>query len=151
MRTNTTFKLRTACNTKVVICSNNSPLISTRNCTNQNAGGPATRWNDNNMRNNWLWVVQRVNCSRCYWCLPGGSGVKNPPANSGDTRDVALIPGRGRSPGGNGNPLQYSCLWNSMDRGAGWATVHGVAKSYITKQLSMHEIPFTNWSTGVGF
>ena len=45
--------------------------------------------------------------------------VKNPPANSGDTRDSGLIPGSGRSPGeGNGNPLQYSCLENSMDRGA---------------------------------
>ena len=44
--------------------------------------------------------------------------VKNPPANAGDTRDVGLIPGLGRSPGrGNGNPLQYSCLENLMDRG----------------------------------
>ena len=54
--------------------------------------------------------------------FPGGSVVKNPSANSGDTRDVGLIPGLGRSPGGgNGNPLQYSCLKNSMDRGAWWA------------------------------
>ena len=45
--------------------------------------------------------------------------VKNPPARTGDTRDVGLIPGSGRSPGeGNGNPLQYSCLENPMDRGA---------------------------------
>ena len=45
--------------------------------------------------------------------------VKNPPANAGDTRDAGLIPGSGRSPGGgNGNPLQYSCLGNPMDRGA---------------------------------
>ena len=44
--------------------------------------------------------------------------------------DIGLIPGVGRSPGkGNGNPLQYSCLGNPMDRGAWWATVHGVAKS----------------------
>ena len=56
--------------------------------------------------------------------------VKNPPANEGDTGDVGLIPGSGRSPGGaNSNPLQYSCLENPMDRGAWWATVHGVAKS----------------------
>ena len=56
--------------------------------------------------------------------------VKNLPANAGDIRDVGLIPGSGRSPGGgNGNPLQYSCLGNPMDRGAWWATVHGVAKS----------------------
>ena len=52
--------------------------------------------------------------------------VKNPPANAGD---VGLIPGFGRSPGeGNGNPLQYSCLRNPMDRGAWLATVHGVTK-----------------------
>ena len=52
--------------------------------------------------------------------------VKNLSASAGDT---GLIPGLGRSPGGgNGNPLQYSCLGNPVDRGAGWATVHGVAR-----------------------
>ena len=52
--------------------------------------------------------------------------VKNPPASSGDIRDICLILGSGRSPGGgHGNPLQYSCLENPMDRGAWWATVHG--------------------------
>ena len=56
----------------------------------------------------------------------GGSVVKNPPVNAGD---MGSIPGLGRSPGkGNGNPLQYSCLENSMDRGLWWATVHGVTK-----------------------
>ena len=56
--------------------------------------------------------------------------VKNLPVSTGDARDVGLIPGLGRYPGeGNGNPLQYSCLENSMDRGAWQATVHGVAKS----------------------
>ena len=51
--------------------------------------------------------------------------VKNPPANVGDTRDTGSIPGSGRSPGaGNGNPLQYSCLENAMDRGAWEATVY---------------------------
>ena len=56
--------------------------------------------------------------------------VKNPPATAGDARDPDLTPGWGRSPeGGNDNPLQYSCLGNPMDRGAWWATVHGVAKS----------------------
>ena len=54
--------------------------------------------------------------------------VKNPPASTGDIRDMGSIPGLGRSPGeGNGTPLQYSCLENPMDRGAWWATVHGVA------------------------
>ena len=59
----------------------------------------------------------------------GDSMVKNLPANAGDTGDVGSIPGWGRSPGErNGNPLQYSCLGNPMDRGAWWATAHGVAK-----------------------
>ena len=58
-----------------------------------------------------------------------GTVVKNLPADAGDTRDVGSIPGSGRSPGGgNGNPLQYSCLGNPMDRGAWWATVQGVLK-----------------------
>ena len=58
--------------------------------------------------------------------------VKTLPANAGDTGDVGSIPGSGRYPGiGNGNPLQYSCLENSMNRGAWWAAVHGVAKHHI--------------------
>ena len=62
--------------------------------------------------------------------FPGGSGVKNLPANAGDTRDAASIPGSGRSPGeGNGNPLQYSWLENLRDRRALRATVYGVAKN----------------------
>ena len=52
--------------------------------------------------------------------------TKNLPANVGDTRDAGFIPVSGRSPGeGHGNPLQYSCLENPMDRGAWWAAVHG--------------------------
>ena len=61
----------------------------------------------------------------------GGTVVKNPPASAGDTRDVGSIPGSGRSPGvGNGKPLQYACLENSMGRRTWWATVHGVSKSW---------------------
>ena len=57
--------------------------------------------------------------------------IKNLPANAGDARDVGSIPGLGRSSGeGNGNPLQYSCLGNPMDKGAWWARVHRVAKSW---------------------
>ena len=57
--------------------------------------------------------------------------VKNPSANVGDAREVGLISGSGRFPGGeNGNPLQYSCLGNSMDKGAWQATVHGAPKSW---------------------
>ena len=56
--------------------------------------------------------------------------VKNPPANAGDIRNLGSIPELGRPPEGeHGNPLQYSCLENPMERRAWWATVHGVAKS----------------------
>ena len=59
--------------------------------------------------------------------------VKNLSANAGDTRDTSSIPGSGRSPGvGNGNPLQYSCLENSIDRGNWRVTIHGTAKSLST-------------------
>ena len=62
--------------------------------------------------------------------FPDGSVIKNPPVNVGDVRDMGLIPGSGRSPGeGNGNPLQYSCQENPMDRAAWWATVHEVSES----------------------
>jgi len=55
---------------------------------------------------------------------------KNLPVNAGDVRDAILIPGLGRAPEvGNGNPFQYSCMENSMDRGAWWAAVQGVTKS----------------------
>ena len=61
--------------------------------------------------------------------FPGGTVVKNLPANTGDPRDAGSIPGSGRSPGvENGNLLQYSCLENSIDRGAWQAIVHGVTK-----------------------
>ena len=82
-------------------------------------------------------------------CLGGETfqvvlGVKNPPANAGDVRDVGSIPGSGRSPGeGNGNPLQYSCLENAMDGGAWWATVHGVTKS----RTRLSDFTFTNFQS----
>jgi len=58
--------------------------------------------------------------------------VKNPLANAGNIRDVRLIPGWGRCPGGgNGKPLQYSCLENLMDRRVWWATVHRVAETQL--------------------
>ena len=66
--------------------------------------------------------------------------VKNLPANAGNTGDKSSIPGSGRSPGGgNGDPLQYSCQDNPMDRGDWRATVHGATKeSDITEWLSRH-------------
>jgi len=61
--------------------------------------------------------------------FPGDSVVKNPPANAGDARDRGSVPGSERSPReGKGNPFQYSCLGNPMDRGAWQATVQGVSK-----------------------
>ena len=70
-------------------------------------------------------------------CFPGGSDVKTSPANAGNAGDEGSIPELGRHPrGGNGNPLQYSCLGNPMDRGAWQATV---MESQNQAQLSMHE------------
>ena len=66
--------------------------------------------------------------------------VKNLPAKAGDIKEVGLIPGSGRSPGGrHSNPFQYSCLKNPMDRGTWWATVHRITKSWTRlKRLIMH-------------
>ena len=70
----------------------------------------------------------------CMWGLPGGSVVKNLPANAAGK---GSIPGSGSSPReGNGNPCQYSCLGNPMDRGAQQATIHGVTESDMTEQLN---------------
>ena len=67
--------------------------------------------------------------------------VENPPANTGVAGDTGLIPELGRSPGrGNGNPLQYACLGNPMDRGGWWGTVCGVTKSWtrLTEHAHTH-------------
>ena len=78
-------------------------------------------------------TLQEVNASTVSHqgtlSFPGGSGVKNLPANAGVTAAAVSIPGSGRFLGeGNGNPVQYSCLGNPTGRGAWWATVHGVTK-----------------------
>ena len=68
--------------------------------------------------------------------------VKNLPANAGDVRDAGSIPGLGRSLGGwHGNPLQYPCLENPMDRGAWWAIIHGVAQSRTLSNVAHKAIP----------
>ena len=86
----------------------------------------------------WIGLTDFTSCitflrrlNRCLWVSQVALVVKNLPANGEDIRDVGLIPGWRRSSGeGNGTPLQYSCLENPMDRGAWWATVYGVAKSW---------------------
>ena len=85
-------------------------------------------------------AVLGLNCSTRFlfscslqdlWASQGALVVKNPPASSGHRREQRSIPGSGRSPGeGNGNPLQYSCLENPMDRGDWCTTVHGISKSW---------------------
>ena len=68
----------------------------------------------------------------------GGIVVKSPPASAGDMRDAGMIPELERSPG-EGNPLQYACLGNPMDRGAWWTAVHGVTKCQTgLKRQSTH-------------
>ena len=75
-----------------------------------------------------------------FGASPVAQSVNNPPTmkeTACNAGDPVSIPGLGRSPGeGNGNPLQYSCLGNPMNRGARWVTVHGVAESDVTEQLS---------------
>ena len=80
--------------------------------------------------------------------------VKNLPANVGDARDSGSIPGSGRSPGGgNGNPLQCSCLENSMERGAWQATAHRVTKSrtQLSMQACMLRFPSLNGNACCGY
>ena len=76
------------------------------------------------------------------WASQVAPVVKNPPANAGDVRDVGLILGLERFPGGgHGSPLQFSCLESPMDRGAWKATVHGASKSQAqVKRLSTHTL-----------
>ena len=74
--------------------------------------------------------------------------VKNLPANAGDTEDMGSIPGLERFPGeGSGHPLQYSCLENSMDRGAWWTTVHGITESDTTERAHVHAASYHSTSS----
>ena len=80
----------------------------------------------------------KILCAGIVWASQ--MALKNPPANAGNLKDAVLIPGSGRSPGaGHGNPLQYSCLENPMERGTWWVTFHAVTKSQrLQKRLSTH-------------
>ena len=105
------------------------------------------------MTHHWCHLVVSFNSTwerADYPCwLPRRHMVKNLPANAGDIRDATLIPGLGRDLGvGHGNPLQYSCLENSMDRGAWRATVHVVTKS--RSWLSTHSNRWEWWGLRSG-
>ena len=93
-----------------------------------------------------IWFFMLVLCEflvtmcRLIRASQAALAVKNPPANEGDLRDSGSIPVSGRCPGvGHGNPLKYSCLENPMDRGACWAIVHSITKSWTCQeQLSTY-------------
>ena len=86
-----------------------------------------------------------MDTTHIYQDCPGGAVVKYPPANVGDSRNMGSIPGLGRSPGeGNGNPLQYSYLENSMDREAWWAIATRVRHNWsqlIYLSISYMQVP----------
>ena len=88
----------------------------------------------------WLNLLIRSSQGTLCFLFPGSVSGKEFASNAGNVRDMNLIPGLGRFPGeGHGNPLQYSCLENPLDRGAWWATVHRIAKSWTwPKWLSTH-------------
>ena len=92
-------------------------------------GRPGMLWFMGSQRVGYNWATE-LNWTDNHLCSMA-LVVKNLPANTGATRDLGFIPGLAKSPGGgNGNPLQYYGLKNPMDRGARWATVHGVAESW---------------------
>ena len=88
----------------------------------------------------WLNLLIHSSQGTLRFLFPGGVSGKESTSNAGNVRDMNSIPGLGRFPGeGHGNPLQYSCLENPLDRGAWWATVHRIAKSWTwPKWLSTH-------------
>ena len=103
-------------------------LYSTENCI-QN---PAINSNEKDCKKEYIFCI--FSLYRIYG-LPRGCSGKESACNAGNP---GLIPGLGRFPGeGNGCPLQYSCLENSMDRGAWWATAYGVTESDMTEQLTL--------------
>ena len=93
-----------------------------------NAGVPHSPWGCDAIFLSSIPVLFKSELARVPWGFPGGSVVKSLPVNAGN---LDLIPGSGRSPGeGNGNPRQYSCLGNPMDRGAWWASPWDRKKSW---------------------
>ena len=130
----------TGCVSRTVLCSYNHltffsflkislkskvrPVILSSDVSNSRLSATAVRWS----------LRTRVGLSQ--WL-----SSKESACNAGATEDMGSVPGSGRSPGGHGNPLQYSCLENLTDRGAWWAIVHGVTESWTQpKRLSMHAL-----------
>ena len=105
------------------------PLMAFRKACIQSAVTSVTLRSNRLSNQKASWKYANSHMSENLHC--GINRKENLPANAGDARDSSLIPGLGRSSGvGNGNPLQYSCLGNSVNRGAWWAAVHGVTKRY---------------------
>ena len=98
-----------------------------------------------------LYAWEKLDLPFFLWGFPRELVVKNPPAHAGDIRDMGSIPGLGRSHGeGHGNPLQYFCLQNAMDRGVWPATVHRVTQSQTRlKRLSIAQYPSYNVPIGL--
>ena len=90
-------------------------------------------------------------CIHFFAGFPNDTVVKNSPAHAGATENSGSVPGLGRSPAeGNGNPIEYSCLGNPMDRRAWQATVYGVAKSWIRLSVNMSQRVSSFWAVGLG-
>ena len=98
-----------------------------------------------------LYAWEKLDLPFFLWGFPRELVVKNPPAHAGDIRDMGSIPGLGRSHGeGNGNPLEYFCLQNAMDRGVWPATVHRVTQSQTRlKVLNIAQYPSYNVPIGL--
>ena len=95
------------------------------------------------------WLIIEIYFS--FMGFPGGAGVRNSPASAGDVKDAGSIPGSRRSRGGgNGNPLQFSCLGNPKDRGAWQTTVLGITNSQTPLSTAQH-FSFVTMKSQVGF
>ena len=98
-----------------------------------------------------MWLMRLLSHIQPAWGFPGGTVAKDPPANAEDARDTDPIPGLGRSSGGgNGNPLQCSCLENFMGRGGWRVTVRGVANSWtwLSDWVQRTQPAWTTLNTG---
>ena len=122
-------------------------ILNYKNCPNQ-GNSPETPW-DTCFQHKMLQWMEGFHAlvKEMSPCWPGGTSGKESACQCRRLRDSGSIPGSGRSPGeGNGKQLQYSCLGNSMDRGAWWATVPGVAKSWTRVSNTQNQGVHRVWS-----